>query len=76
MKNGTYKYNQFATTKRLNFETIELNVPMGLEDFLTDRFGNYMKIPSMDRIRYEQHASKWDLVPRAYSNLSDEKYLF
>lgn len=74
-RNGKYKYNDFATTKRLPFETIELNVPSGLERFLTDRFGNYMQVPSIERIKYEQHASTWDLGDYDYSDRSDEKYL-
>lgn len=77
MKNGTYKHEHFATVKRVPFETIELNVAGGLEQFLADRFGDYMKIPSMDRIRYEQHASKWSLGEEyKYEDRSDEKYLF
>lgn len=76
LKNGTYKHEHFATVKRVPFETIELNVAGGLEDFLTDRFGDYMKVPSPERIRYEQHANKWALGDYKYDNLSDEKYLF
>ena len=76
MKNGTYKYKHFATVKRVPFETIELNVAGGVEDFLTERFGDYMKVPSLERIRYEQHASKWALGDFQYNDLSDEKFLF
>lgn len=76
MKNGTYKYAHFASTKRVPFETTEMNVAVGLEDFLSERFGDYMKIPSMDRIIYEQHASKWALGEYNYDDKSDEKYLF
>lgn len=76
LKNGTYKHKYFATVKRVPFEAIELNVAGGLEDFLTDRFGDYMKAPSPERIRYEQHANKWALGDYKYDNLSDEKYLF
>lgn len=76
LKNGTYKHEHFATVKRVPFETIELNVAGGLEDFLTDRFGDYMKAPSPERIRYEQHASKWALGDYKYDDLSDEKYFF
>lgn len=74
--NGMYKYDDFATSKRIPFETIELNVPIGLEHFLTTRFGDYMKIPSKERIKYEQHASTWNLNPITYTDRSDEKYLF
>jgi lipopolysaccharide cholinephosphotransferase len=76
LKNGTYKYEHFSTVKRVPFETIHLNVACGLEQFLTDRFGDYMKIPSKDRIRYEQHANKWALGNYNYDDKSDEKFLF
>lgn len=75
-KNGKYRYADFAESKRVPFETISLNVAFGLERFLTDRFGDYMKPPSAERIKYEQHASTWNLLPREYSDRSDEKYLF
>lgn len=75
-KNGKYLRTDFAETKRIPFETIKLNVAVGLEHFLTTRFGDYMKIPSPERIKYEQHASTWNLNPCSYSDRSDEKYLF
>ena len=75
-KNGKYRYTDFARSKRVPFETIELNVAEGLENFLSSRFGDYMKIPSAERIRYEQHASTWNLDPHEYTDRSDEKYLF
>lgn len=76
LKNGTYKYEHFSTIQRVPFETIELNVAGGLEQFLSDRFGDYMKVPSMKRIKYEQHASKWALGEYRYDDKSDENYLF
>ena len=77
MKNGTYKYEHFKSTKRVPFETIELNVASGLEDFLKERFGDYMKVPSLDRIRYEQHATTWGIGDQyQYQDKSDEKFLF
>lgn len=75
-KNGTYKHEYFSTIKRVPFETIELNVAGGLEAFLQERFGDYMKVPSLERIKYEQHATKWGIEECVYKDLSDEKYLF
>lgn len=75
-KNGKYLQTDFAQTKRVPFETIKLNVAVGLEHFLTTRFGDYMQIPSPERIKYEQHASTWNLNPCSYADRSDEKYLF
>lgn len=60
-KNGTYKREWFEGTKRVDFENVTLNVPIGVEDFLSERFGDYMKIPDLDRIRREQHAGVWDV---------------
>ena len=59
-KRGTYKREWFEKTKRVPFENVTLRVPVGIEDFLTERFGDYMKIPNIDQIRREQHASIWD----------------
>jgi lipopolysaccharide cholinephosphotransferase len=59
-KRGTYKREWFATTKRVPFENVTLNVPVGVVEFLSERFGNYMKIPDIQQIRREQHASVWD----------------
>ena len=75
-KNGKYNFDDFKTTERISFETIELNVAKGLEHFLSTRFGDYMKFPSPERIKYEQHASCWNLDACDYSDRSDEKYLF
>ena len=76
MKNGKYRHSYFCDVKPVPFETITLNAPIGLEDFLKDRFGDYMKPPSPERIKYEQHSTTWNLNPRDYSDRSDEKYLF
>lgn len=42
------------------FETVRLKVPRDLEHFLRFRFGDYMRIPSPEKIKREQHAWKWD----------------
>lgn len=76
MKSGTYKRKYFEGVKRVSFETITLCVPVLIEEFLTDRFGDYMKPPSQERIKYEQHSSTWNLNPVEYKDKSDEKYLF
>ena len=59
-KQGTYKREWFESTKRVPFENVLLNVPINVEAFLSERFGDYMKIPSMEQIRREQHAMIWD----------------
>lgn len=80
-KRGLYKKEWFVETEPVPFEKISLRVPKGLHEFLTERFGNYMIPPSEDRIKWEQHAKKWDAEKdfSEYINperdFSDEKYL-
>ena len=59
-RRGTYRREWFDGVKCVPFETVMLNVPVGIEDFLKERFGDYMKIPNIERISREQHASIWD----------------
>ena len=59
-KRGTYKKEWFETTKCVPFENVLLNVPVGVESFLSERFGDYMKVPNLEQIRREQHAGVWD----------------
>lgn len=68
-KSGIYTKDIFSNTVKTSFETVKLRVPVGLEKFLTARFGDYMEIPSQERIKWEQHACKWDC------NKSFEEYM-
>lgn len=81
LKKGTYKKEWFDKTKRTYFEKVELNVPYKVEEFLTERFGDYMKIPNIEKIRREQHASIWDIEKDYTAYLTEKpilsyKYLF
>ena len=60
-KKGIYKREWFDNPICASFETVQLKVPGRLHEFLTERFGDYMKVPSADRIKWEQHAESWDL---------------
>lgn len=57
---GLYDSRFFKSTKRVPFETIELRVPEKVEEYLTERWGDYMKIPSEKEIAYYQHSSAWN----------------
>lgn len=59
-KKGLYKKEWFNQTEHIPFEKAELRVPVGLHEFLTERFGDYMIPPSEERIKWEQHALHWD----------------
>lgn len=66
---GLYKSQYFSKTKRVPFESISLRVPYRVEDYLSDRWGDYMKLPSEEEIRYFQHSSGWSVdVPFAGYN--------
>lgn len=58
--NAIYKREYFDDTEYIPFETVELRAPKKLHEFLSDRFGDYMKPPSPDRIKWEQHAEEWN----------------
>lgn len=79
IRRGIYKKEQFGKPRRVPFETLYLNVPSQVEEYLKERFGDYMKVPSIDEIRHFQHTSEWSVV-RSFTRLktgsfSDEKYL-
>ena len=75
-KKAIYKKEWFENYIYLPFETIELKVPKKLDEFLTERFGNYMQIPSNDKIKWEQHAESWNCNKQLFqNNFSDEKLL-
>lgn len=59
-KKGIYKREWFEETEYAPFEKTELRIPKNLHDFLSSRFGDYMQMPSPERIKWEQHAKSWD----------------
>lgn len=60
-KKGLYERKWFERTQNISFEKIELKVPCGLHEFLSERFGDYMTPPSEERIKWEQHALEWNI---------------
>jgi len=78
-KNAIYKKEWFQPAEYAPFENTELKIPANVHDFLSSRFGDYMQIPSPERIKWEQHAESWDINTdfREYSvkttsNFTDE----
>lgn len=59
-KNAIYKREWFEPTEYTPFEKVQLRIPTNLHDFLSFRFGDYMKPPAPERIKWEQHAQSWD----------------
>lgn len=80
-KNAIYPKKYFEEKVYEPFEKISLKVPKMLHEFLSERFGDYMKIPDQNRIKWEQHAEYWNVEQDFCQNLknikdfSDEKRL-
>jgi len=81
-KNAIYRHEWFQPTEYVPFEKTQLRAPKNLHDFLTFRFGDYMKPPSPERIKWEQHAELWDVnhdfrevLHKSDMKFDDEKHL-
>lgn len=78
LSHSIYPKNLFGTYKLINFETIQLYVPIGVHEYLTILFGDYMTMPDIEKIRWNQHALKWSLTEpmpnQIAGSFSDEKY--
>lgn len=59
-ENAIYKKEWFEATEYAPFEKVQLKIPKNIHEFLSFRFGDYMKPPPEDRIKWEQHAESWD----------------
>lgn len=59
-KDGIYDASYFREPVRVPFEKVMLNIPTKTHEYLTERFGNYMKLPPESSIHEAQHAEFWD----------------
>lgn len=64
------------------FEMVSLKIPAQTENYLRKRFGDYMVLPSAERIAWEQHAKCYSLdtdfrklLNRSYESFEDESKL-
>lgn len=81
MKNALYKRSYFEKVKPVKFEEIELMVPYRVEEYLRDRWGDYMKVPPMSEIKKCQHSQLWSVTEtfdgyKLNGDYRDEWYLF
>lgn len=58
-KKGIYRKKYFERSLCVPFEKVYLNIPVGAHEYLTERFGDYLKIPSEDSIKNAQHTNLW-----------------
>ena len=80
LQKGLYLRDYFVKPTRHAFESIELNVPNNVEEYLESRFGDYMKLPSKKEIMHFQHTTEWS-VDSSFKRVGkgtfkDEKYVF
>lgn len=80
IKTGLYKRAYFESNKKVPFETIKLKVPIEVEQYLSDRWGDYMKIPPYEETLKYHHSWKWsdnEYFPcfKKDGNYKDEKIL-
>lgn len=70
----------FDSYKLMDFETIQLKAPIGVNDYLKIMFGDYMRIPDLEKIRWHQHTNKWsserDFIRKGKGTFEAEKYLW
>jgi lipopolysaccharide cholinephosphotransferase len=79
-KTGVYPMSYFDPLKLVPFETVHLFAPSDCHNYLTQYYGDYMKIPNTNNIMSAQHALKWSVdtpfKKRKNGLFSDEKYFF
>lgn len=74
-KNAIYKREWFEKHVYAPFEKTQLKVPENLHDFLSYRFGDYTKTPSLDKIKWEQHAEEWN-TEKDFREVLSRPFLF
>lgn len=80
LRKSIYPNEIFSEYKLVDFETIKLEVPKGIKNYLSIMFGDYMKLPNLDQIRWHQHAHNWSpdkpFEKKGKGSFSAEKYLW
>lgn len=61
-KKGIYKAEYFKSAVYTKFEQVELLIPINTNQYLAERFGDFMKLPPEDSIFEAKHAEKWSPV--------------
>lgn len=69
LKDGIYKKILITPSKYNVFEKVQLKVPNDIHLYLTERFGDYMVLPSDKEIMKNKHAEYWNV------NKSFKKYV-
>lgn len=62
LNRGIYKRDYFSSVKKHKFEETQLYVPIKVEEYLRDRWGDYMQLPSDKEIQKGQHSCKWSVT--------------
>ncbi len=65
-KSGIFNAEFFDKTQLINFESVELLGPANIKKYLEYRYGDYMKLPSLEQQKAAVHAMIYD-VEKDYS---------
>lgn len=80
LRMSIYPKDIFSRYELIDFETIQLKIPCGVKEYLTIMFGNYMKIPDINTIRWHQHTNNWSpntpFEKRGKGTFEAEKFLW
>lgn len=78
MYKSIYPKSIFENLLLIDFESIKLLIPQGIDEYLKILFGDYMKLPDFESIKSSQHVDKWScehsFQPRKSGTFEDEKY--
>lgn len=76
---GVYLNEVLLPFHSVKFETVRLMMPSQTDRYLSQYFGDYMRIPAMEEIKKNQHTTKWSVSHsfrrRKSGTFSDEQYL-
>lgn len=79
LSHSIYPKELFKKYDLIDFETVQLRAPVGIKKYLSILFGDYMKIPDINKIRFCQHTKNWSIdtpfEKRGKGIFEDEKYL-
>ena len=73
-----YPKSIFESYDLVDFETVRLRIPTGVKEYLTILFGDYIKVPDIKQIKFNQHTDNWSVNKRFEKNgdgtFADEKF--
>ena len=73
-RKGIYLSSWFFSNTTVPFEKTTLNIPIGCDEYLRSRWGDYMKLPDLSMINRSRHANNWSCT-KDYSLFVNKKVI-